>query len=113
MPTVTIDSNGRIQNADGLRIGEILATENTIKKIEIDPPYQNEGYGTEAIKAFAESCVEDGYDVMYVACITNKHLTKILKKFGGEEISSHQLPISPHPMLEPDKPDYKLSLPLN
>lgn len=112
MTTVTITDSGRIRNEDGMRIGEVLADGNTIKKIEIDPPYQNQGFGKESIREFAHQQRENGFDEMFVACITNKYLTRILEDFGGEEISSHRLPIAPHPMLERDKPDYRLSLPI-
>jgi len=113
MVSVTIDEDGRIRNDEGMRIGEILASENTIKKIEIDPPYQNEGFGRESIREFARMQFENGYGYMYVACITNKYLTRILDDFGGKEVSSHSLPIAPHPMLEQDKPDYRIELPLD
>lgn len=112
MVTVKITEPGAIKDESGQTIGDVLYEENTIKKIEIDPPYKGQGYGKETIRQFCEDSYALGYDSVYIACITNKKLVGIARSFGGEEVSSHSLPIAPHPMLERDKPDYKIPLPL-
>lgn len=112
MVTVTITEPGSIKDEDGQIIGDLLYDGNTIKKIEIDPPHQGEGYGKEAVRQFCEDTHDLGYNAAYIACITNKKLIGIAREFGGEEVSSHSLPIAPHPMLERDKPDYKIPLPV-
>lgn len=113
MVTVNILESGYIYtDGEYELIGEIQTTSNTIKRIEIYPPYQGRGYGKESVRQFCEEMEEQGFSEIYIACITNPKLIMIAQSFNGKEVSSHTIPISPHPMLEPDKPDYRIELPL-
>lgn len=111
--SIQITDNQRIKLSDGTKIGEILYTENTLKQIDIYPPYQGEGYGTKIIQELAQKFQTQGYSEMYIACVTNSKLDHIAEhKLNGEQIDNSSVPIFPDPILEPDKPNYELSLPL-
>lgn len=107
---ITLTDEGQILDADQQEIGEILSKGNTIKRIEIYPKHQGEGYGRAAIRRFCSNHSERGESEVYIACVTNPALITIIEDLGGEEVSSYVLPIAPHPMLEPGKPDYRIPL---
>lgn len=109
---VTVTDDGQILDEDSELIGELQVEKNTLKRIEIYPDHQGNGYGKAAVQEFCEQQSKDGFDETYVACVTNPALVTILESdaVNGEEVSSHTLPISPHPMLEPQKPDYRIPL---
>ena len=110
MKDVLIDSYGHIYNSDRTEIGKIQYTENTIKRIEIYQEYQSNKFGKAAIREFCQEKKNEGFEAVYIACITNPKLISIAESFEGYEVSSHKLPISPHPVLEREKPDYKIPL---
>lgn len=105
---VTVD-DGVVRVDDGQKIGSYLLTDNTLKSIEIYPPYQDEGFGKSVIMALCDA-LEPEYDALYIACVSNPALEHILSTYGGYEVSSHELPIAGHGMLDGEYPDYKIDL---
>ncbi|WP_255149774.1 GNAT family N-acetyltransferase [Halorarius halobius] len=73
---------------NGEKIGRFRYVENHLESIEVNPDNRGEGYGTEALKVWIESCKEEGYSEVTTTPATSQEMKYILKKLGFERIKN-------------------------
>lgn len=86
---------------DGQRVGAIRVTNdgNVLTHIRIDEDERGNGYARDAVNAWLETCIDDGFDEAYVSNVNHgatKHIFETLPdKYSVERVNPRSVPNGP------------------